>query len=133
MTKYTPYEVLFGRKANIPGQLQQRTAPVYNYDDIVHDVKKKLQTCHEIARANLRQSKQRRVSSQVGKVNMPTLQNGDKVLLQNEKVGKLVSTWVGTYTICETDPYGSNVTLELSKKKMKIRVNRLKVYQSRGK
>jgi regulator of sigma D len=59
MTKCTPYEVLFGGKANILGQLQQRTAPVYNYDDIVHnydidhDVKQKLQTCDGIGRANL--------------------------------------------------------------------------------
>jgi hypothetical protein len=49
MTNYTPYGVLFGRKANIPGQLQQTTPPVYNYYDIVQDVKQKLQTCHEIA------------------------------------------------------------------------------------
>ena len=46
-TKYTPYEIVFGRKGNLPGQLQQRTAPVY------HDVKHKLQMCHELARANL--------------------------------------------------------------------------------
>ena len=45
MTKFKPYEVLFDRKANIPVQLQQRTARVYNYD-IVHGVKQKLQTCH---------------------------------------------------------------------------------------
>jgi len=37
VTKYTAYEVLFGRKANILGQLQQRTATVYNYDDVVHN------------------------------------------------------------------------------------------------
>jgi transposase InsO family protein len=42
MTKYTPYEVLFGRKANIPGSLEQKTAPLYNYDYIVYDVKQKL-------------------------------------------------------------------------------------------
>ena len=108
-----PYEILFGRKANIPGQLQQRTVPVYSYDDTVHDVKQKLQTFHEIARANLMQSKQRRVASQVGKVDMPTFQNGDKVLFRNEKAGKLDSPGVGPYKIYELDPNGSNVILEL--------------------
>jgi hypothetical protein len=39
MTKYTPYEVLFGRRANIPGQLQRPPAPVYNYDDVIRDVR----------------------------------------------------------------------------------------------
>jgi uncharacterized protein YceH (UPF0502 family) len=53
MAKYTPYEVLFARKANIPGQLQQNTARLYNYDDLVHDVQQKLQAYHEAARENL--------------------------------------------------------------------------------
>ena len=77
MTKYTPYEILFGRKANIPGQLQQKTAPLYNYDDFVHDVKQKLQACHEVARANLMQSKQQRVAQHAKEVKMPSFQKGD--------------------------------------------------------
>ena len=76
MTKYAPYEMVFGRKANLPGQLQQRTAPLYNYGDTVHDVKQKLQTCHEIARANLMKSKQSRVAQQASKVNMPVFNKG---------------------------------------------------------
>ena len=70
MTRYTPYEILFGRKANVPGQLQQASAPIYNYDDLVHDVKRKLQVCHEIARDNLRRTKQHRVAQQMSKVNL---------------------------------------------------------------
>ena len=80
MTKYTPCEVLFGRKANIPGQLQQKTAPLYNYDDIVHDVKQKLQVCHKIATENLMQSKQQRAARQ-SSVNMPNFTKGDRMLL----------------------------------------------------
>ena len=124
---------MFGRKANLPRQLQQRTAPLYNYDDIVHDVKQKLQTCHEIARANLMQSKQRRVAQQASKVNMPIFAKGDKVLLHNEKAGKLDSLWAGPYKIYEIDPSGSTVNIELSKrKKTRVHMNRLKIYQSRG-
>ena len=41
LTKFTPYEIVFGRKVNVPGQLQQTPTPVYNYDDLMHDVKKK--------------------------------------------------------------------------------------------
>jgi len=58
MTKFTPYEVLFGRKANIPGYLQQKPTPLYNYDDLIVDIRRKMQECHEIARANLIQTKQ---------------------------------------------------------------------------
>jgi len=93
MTKYTPYGIVFGRKDNLPGQLQQRTVPLYNYDDIFHDLKQKLRACHEIARANLMQSKQRRVAQQASKVKMPVFNKVDKVLLGKEKARKLDSLW----------------------------------------
>jgi len=83
MTKYTPYEILFGTKFNLPGQLKQTTASVCNYDDIVYDVKQKLQTCHEVARGNIRNSKQRSVARQACKITMPVYNKGDKVLLRN--------------------------------------------------
>jgi hypothetical protein len=38
MISFTPYEVLFGRKANVSGQLQQPPKPLYNYDDLIHDI-----------------------------------------------------------------------------------------------
>jgi len=77
MTKYAPFEMLFGREVNIPGHLQQKTAPLYNY--IILGVKQKVQACHEIAQANLTKSKQRRVAHQATKVNMPNFNKGDKV------------------------------------------------------
>jgi hypothetical protein len=78
-------------------------------------------------------SKQRRVAQQVSRVNMPIFNKEDKVLLLNEKAGKLDSLWAGPYTIYEIDPNGSTVITELSKKrKMRVHVNRLKVCQSRG-
>ena len=51
--------------------------------------------------------------------------------MRNEKAGKLDSLWKGPYVIDEIDPGGSNVIIELSKKKkMKVHVNRLKIYHS---
>jgi hypothetical protein len=85
MAKYTPYAVLFGRKANVPGQLQQPPKPLYNYDDFLHDIKLKLQECHRIARANIMQTKQHRVAQQASKANAPKFYIGDEVLLRNEK------------------------------------------------
>ena len=42
ITRYSPYELLFGRKCNLPGELEQKTQPLYNYDDIVKVIKYKL-------------------------------------------------------------------------------------------
>ena len=41
------------------------------------------------------QSKQRRFAQQSSKVNVPIFAKGDKVLLCNEKAGKLNSLWAG--------------------------------------
>jgi len=96
-------------------------------------VKRKLQECHEIARTNLKQTEQHRVAQQLSKVNVPKLVAGDKVLLKNEKVGKLDSIWLGPFDVMGVDPSGSNVTVRITKKKkMKTHVNRLKKYHGKG-
>ena len=68
ITRYTPYKMLFGRKASVPGQLLQKPTAVYNYDYVVNDVKRKLQECNELTRANLMQTKQNRFTQQTSRV-----------------------------------------------------------------
>jgi hypothetical protein len=133
MTNDTPYELLFGRKANVPGQLHQQPAPLYNYNDLVNDIKLKLQECHRIARENLIQTKQRRAAQQVSKISPPKFYIGDEVLLRNEKASKLDPLWNWPFTIVKVHPNGSNVTIRLSKnKRIQVHLNRLKKYQSKG-
>jgi len=96
-------------------------------------VKRKLQECHEIARTNLKQIKQHRVAQQLSKVNVPKLAAGDKVLLKNERAGKLDAIWFGPFDVVEVDTNGSNGTIKITKKKkMKTHANRLKKYQCKG-
>jgi RecB family endonuclease NucS len=53
------------------------------------------------------------------------------VLLRNKKPGKLDPLWLEPYNILEVDHKGSNVVIELSKRKtQKVHVNRLKTYLS---
>jgi hypothetical protein len=47
--KFTPYEVLFGRIANIPGRLKRKPQPLYNFDDIVLEITQEMQNCQQIA------------------------------------------------------------------------------------
>ena len=57
---------------------------------------------------------------------------GNKVLLRNEKAGKLDPLWDGPYTIVEIDPNETNVVIELNRnKRTKVHVNRLKKYKSK--
>jgi hypothetical protein len=45
--------VLYGKISNIPGKLQKQPQPVYNFDDIVLDIKQKMQTCKQLANERL--------------------------------------------------------------------------------
>jgi hypothetical protein len=90
---------------------------MYNYDDVIHDVRKKLQGCHELARTNLKQSKQCRVAQQLSKINIPKLCVGDKVLLKNEKASKLYPIWLGPFDVIDVEPDGPNVIIRTIKRK----------------
>jgi len=119
------------RKANIPGYLQQRWVSSYNYDDLIHDIKKRLQECHEIARSNLMQTRQRRLKNQKNKVYVPIFHAGYVVLIKNEKSGKLDPLSLGHYKVKEIHKKGSNAVIELTKKKrQKVHIKRLKTYLS---
>jgi transposase InsO family protein len=50
VTKYTPYEVLFGRIENIPEKLQRQPQNLSNFDDVVIDIKQKMQNCQQVAK-----------------------------------------------------------------------------------
>jgi hypothetical protein len=129
ITKRTSHEILFGKKAIVPGQLQQQATRVYNYDDLVHDINRRMQECHKLARAYSVQSKQHRAAQQASKVNMSKFSVGDKVLLCNEKAGKLDPLWAGPFVIVETDSKLPNVVIELTtNRRNKVHVNRLKRY-----
>ena len=62
---------------------------------------------------------------------MPVFQEGDTVLLKNEKAGKLDPLWFGPFKVLEIDHKGSNAVIEITKKKrQKVHINRLKAYLS---
>jgi len=49
-TGHTPFELLFGRRANIPGILQKEALEVrYSYDSYAQEIQTRLQACHKVA------------------------------------------------------------------------------------
>jgi len=128
VTKFSPYEVLFGRKCNLPGSLQQTPQPLYNYEDIVKDIKFKLQNCHAKAQENLinfKHKQQRKVKS-----NAIEFKENDIVLLKVEARGKLEPLWKGPYEIRKIE--WPNATIqEIGKRRHQVvHTNRLKQYHS---
>ena len=59
-TGFTPHELLFGRKPNIPGLLQKDPPEVqYTYDSYVKELQSRLQSSYQVARSNLEMQKER--------------------------------------------------------------------------
>jgi hypothetical protein len=58
ITRYSPYELLFGRACNLPGELERDVQLLYNYDNIVKVIKHRLQESHHIAQKNLMRFKE---------------------------------------------------------------------------
>lgn len=127
-TKFSPYEILYGRKCNIPGTLQTTPQPLYNYDDIVQNVKFKMQNCHQVAKERL--IKFKKEQQERTKANSVNFNVNDLVLLKVEARHKLEPIWKGPYEIKEMK--GPNAIIqELGKRKhQEVHTNRLKTYFS---
>jgi len=132
-TGFTPHELLFGRKPNIPGILQKETPEIrYNYESYVQEIQPRLQSCYEVARSNLRSKKEKSKEYYDRNTNVPLFAIGEKVLLHDEKVrrsrsAKLTQPYIGPYEIIAFEDV--NVTLKLLRNKtLKVHANRLKPF-----
>jgi hypothetical protein len=131
-TGFTPHELLFGGKPNIPGLLQREppdTQYTYNY---VKELQSRLQSSYQTARNNLESQKERSKEYHDRSINMLLFTLGGSVLLHDEKVrrgrlAKLSPPWIGPYEIIDIDDV--NVTLRLPRNKtLKVHANRLKQF-----
>ena len=59
VTKFTPYELVFGRKSNLPSLLTNCNDPIYTFEDYLTELKTKLQHSFNIARDRILDYKER--------------------------------------------------------------------------
>jgi hypothetical protein len=126
VTKYTPYEVLFGRVANIPGNLQQAPQPLYNFDDIVMNIKHKMQGCQHLAKERLMKFKE--MQKEKVKSNEYEFKDNDLVLLRMEARQKLEPLWKGPFEIQKIEKPNAIIQGVGKRKKHEVHLNRLKPY-----
>jgi hypothetical protein len=130
-TGFTPQELLFGRKSNIPGVLQKDPPEIrYNYENYVQELHSRLETCYEVARSNLKAKKEKSKEYYDMNTNVPLFAVGEKVLLHDERSRrgmseKLSQPYIGPYKIIA---FGDvKVTLKLPRNKtVRVHANRLK-------
>lgn len=115
-TKYTPYELVFGKIAEIPSDEPVRTANIgETYSQYLTTLFDKLRDTQKIARENLRSAKIRSKRYYDRKMRPREFNAGDKVyLLREPSKSKLDGQYTGPYKIIEI-LQNNNIKLELTR------------------
>lgn len=125
-SKYTPYELVFGKKCSLPSSLTSQLEPLYNFDDYPCELKYRLQITQKEARNNLLKSKENRKIAYDKYVNPITYKVNDLVLVKNETGNKLSSIFSGPFrVISDKSP---NVEIERNGKIDVVHKNRTKLF-----
>lgn len=127
-TKYTPFELVFGRQCRLPNNLENKVDPLYNADDYCLDLKYKLQVALRDARKNLIDCKERRKTSYDLKCNPVTYSENDLILLKKENSRKLDCVYDGPYRVVQD--LGINVKIEKHGKIDTVHKNRTKKFHA---
>lgn len=125
-TKYSPFELIFGKQCNLPSNLQNNIEPLYNYDNYPLELKFRLQKAHNDARIKLLESKNKRKVYYDKKSHPIQCKVGDRVLLKNQIGNKLDKIYTGPYEIVEIDP--PNVIILKNNKNYIVHKNNTKLY-----
>lgn len=131
-TRFTPFELMYGRQAEIPTSLKTEPKLSYAYDDYVQELRERLRATNTMAKENLGLAKERSKETYDKRTRPVEFQIGDKVLLYDETIRrgrskKLMSQWIGPYRIIEKNS-GVNYTIKVRKKTIKVHANRLKLF-----
>ena len=134
VTQYPPYELVFGRKPNLPTFHTSTNEPIYTYEDYLTELKLKLSHAFDTAHNHILSYKERNKNYYDKHARPETYKVGDQVLLQKEtfladKSKKLQPRYEGPYEIIEID--NPNCTLRYKRNKnLKVHFNRIKHYIS---
>lgn len=125
-TEYTPFELVFGRKAKLPQDMQKVTPePIYNLDEYYTELKFKLQKSSEIARKILIEQKIKRTQNLNNNLNPIDVSVGDLVYLSNENRKKLEPHFIGPFKIKEVDNIHCKIIDISNKKEIQVHKNRI--------
>lgn len=99
-TERQPYDLLYGRTAEVPNTLSRTEEVRYNYEDYYSELKQRLQHAHDIARNTIVKKKEKSKTLYDKGVKQITVHVGDKVLTKwHTKKGKLSANWQGPFTV----------------------------------
>lgn len=120
---FTPFELIFGKKANEIEFLDEKISPVYNIDNYIKILKHTLQKSYQKAVELVEKSKQKNKQLYDRKVNPIELNINDLVLIKKEPYNKFTPVYSGPHKIIQIDEH--NVTIELNNKPYSVNKNRI--------
>ncbi|KAJ8708901.1 hypothetical protein PYW07_013505 [Mythimna separata] len=127
VTKYKPYELVFGKICMLPSNLQgESVEPLYNFDDYPLEFKYRLQRAQNDAKENLIASKLARKHCYDKNLNSITYKEGDLILVKNEIGNKLECIYNGPFEVVKDE--SPNVIVKYKNKIDVIHKNRTKLY-----
>lgn len=123
---YTPYELVFGVKANLPHSNNQRNLdPVYNLEAYHNELKFRLQKSQNLTKSILEQQKQEKTQICNKIINPIHIQIGDLVYLKKENRRKLDSFYQGPFRITQIRDPNCELEEPITKKKTIVHKNRI--------
>lgn len=124
---FTPFELIFGKQANLPTQFSTSTTidPVYNHDSYLAELKFKLQTACLKANQILENSKLNRILKHQENSNPIKVSIGTKVWLRKENRRKLDPVYAGPFEIIQEDHPNVLIKNRLTQEIQKVHKNRI--------
>lgn len=125
-TNYSPHEMVFGYKLDLPSNLKRKPEPVYNYEDYLSQLRFKLQSAHQAAKEEILKSKITNKKYYDKKSKIRTYEVGDMILLTNEnRETKLHNPFKGPFKVTEIIS-DVNVKIKIKNKEKIVHINRTK-------
>lgn len=126
-TRYTPFELVFGKHCRIPSNLLQNSVePLYNVDNYPLELKFRLQKAQSDAKCNLYKSKHNRKDAYDMYTKPIKYNKGDLLLIKNEAGSKFDNVYIGPFEVLEE--LCPNVKILRNGKEEIIHKNRTKLY-----
>jgi transposase InsO family protein len=126
-TKYSPFELVFGQKAEIPISTPYNYELITFYDDYVSEFKNKHKLAIQLARENIEKSKNIQKIQYDKHINPVEFKQGDLVLIKTHSPKKLSSLFHGPYEVLERISDTNTKILVKNKPKM-LHNNNIKLY-----
>lgn len=97
--KFTPFELIFGKKAYLPDRLNSTVKPIYNIEDYSKEFKFRIQKSNEIVTKLLTEYKQKMKKIYDRKIKPIEIKLNDKILIKKEPYDKFKQIYDGPFTV----------------------------------